>query len=129
MLPHVSSRARAARGHYDQPYAMLRSHRRPRGISAWYAMMAPLRYAWLLLFSLGMPADAAQKLCEHDVINYGKPLYIRTNGQRGDGQRADSNRGPRNFTADRSLFSHARRRPHHVRDRRQDEPLSRRFEF
>src|SRR5438552_18845572 len=50
--------------------AMLRSHRRPRGISAWYAMMAPLRYAWLFVFSLGMPADAAQKLSEHDVINY-----------------------------------------------------------
>jgi hypothetical protein len=37
---------------------------------SWYAMMAPLRYAWLFVFSLGMPADAAQKLSEHDVINY-----------------------------------------------------------
>jgi hypothetical protein len=38
--------------------------------SAWYTMAALLRYAWLFVFSLGMPADAAQKLSEHDVINY-----------------------------------------------------------
>jgi hypothetical protein len=41
-----------------------------RGISARYMMAALLKYSWLFVFSLGMPADAAQKLSEHDVINY-----------------------------------------------------------